>query len=47
MIYLIAGLMLAVLMHSFFCGCEIGLISSQKPRIRSLVRRGSKSAAII
>jgi CBS domain containing-hemolysin-like protein len=34
-------------MHSFFCGCEIGLISSQKPRIRSFVRKGSRSAAII
>ena len=47
MIYLFSGLILAVLMHSFFCGCEIGLISSQKPRIRSLVRRGVHSAAII
>lgn len=47
MIYLIAGLIMAVLMHAFFCGCEIGLISSQKPRIRSLVRKGSRSAVII
>lgn len=47
MIYLFSGLILAVLLHSFFCGCEIGLISSQKPRIRSLVRKGSRGAEII
>ncbi len=47
MIYLLSGLILAVLMHSFLCGCEIGLISSQKPRIRSFVRKGLRRAAII
>lgn len=47
MIYLFAGLILALLMHAFFCGCEIGLISSQKPRVRSFARKGFHSAAII
>jgi len=47
MIYLLGGLLLAMLMYSFFCGCEIGLISSQKPRVRTLVRKGHRGAAII
>ena len=47
MIYLLGGLLSAMLMYSFFCGCEIGLISSQKPRVRTFVRKGHRSAAII
>lgn len=47
MIYLLGGLLLAMLMYSFFCGCEIGLISSQKPRVRTLVRKGHRGATII
>jgi CBS domain containing-hemolysin-like protein len=46
MIYF-TGLILIVLLNAFFSGCEIGLISSQKPRIVNQAKKGSKRAALI
>ncbi len=47
MIYLIILLIAFLLLNSFFNGCEIGLISSQKPRIAHFASSGHRRAAII
>ncbi|MFA7231118.1 MAG: CNNM domain-containing protein [Victivallaceae bacterium] len=40
-------LAISILMLMFFSGCEIGLISSQKPRIMNLANKGDKRAKTI
>ena len=47
MIFYIVALLLTILLMAFFTGNEIGLISCQKPRIATLVKNGSKRAAMI
>jgi magnesium and cobalt exporter, CNNM family len=47
MIFYLGALLLTILLMAFFTGNEIGLISCQKPRIATLVKNGSKRAAII
>jgi len=47
MIFYIIMLLLTILLMAFFTGNEIGLISCQKPRIDTLVKNGSKRAAMV
>jgi len=47
MIFNIAALLVTILLIAFFSGNEIGLISCQKSRIATLVKNGSKRAAMI
>ena len=47
MIFYAVALLVTILMMAFFTGNEIGLISCQKSRIATLVKNGSKRAAMI
>ncbi|MDD5598095.1 MAG: CNNM domain-containing protein [Victivallaceae bacterium] len=47
MTFYVVALIISILLMAFFCGCEIGLISCQKPRIATLARNGSRRAAIV
>ena len=47
MIFYVTALIITILLMAFFTGNEIGLISCQKPRIATLVKNGSKRAAIV
>ena len=47
MIFYLVALLITILLMAFFTGNEIGLISCQKPRIATLVKNGSKRAAIV
>jgi CBS domain containing-hemolysin-like protein len=47
MIFYIIALLITILLMAFFCGSEIGLISCQKSRIATLVKNGSKRAAMV
>ncbi|MBU8901696.1 MAG: DUF21 domain-containing protein [Victivallales bacterium] len=47
MIFSVVMLLITILLMAFFCGSEIGLISCQKIRIATLVKNGSKRAAIV
>ena len=47
MIFSLAALIISILLMAFFCGSEIGLISSHKSRIATLVKNGSKRAAMV
>lgn len=47
MIFYIIALLITILLMAFFTGNEIGLISCQKTRIATLVKNGSKRAAMV
>ena len=47
MIFSVVMLLITILLMAFFSGNEIGLISCQKPRIATLVKNGSRRAAMI
>ena len=47
MTFAIVALLITILLMAFFTGNEIGLISCQKSRIATLVKNGSKRAAMI